>query len=120
MIGEQVVLMASFETAHREESTRQFMAVEREALAAMLVMCANTVREAAHVAAEEEAARMAARAAEATMELAAREEAACEVHELAPQRRHRLNLDRRQAHHACQADGEGSNTVDLGWGDNLL
>jgi hypothetical protein len=37
-----------------------------------------------------------------------------EVHELAIQRRHRWNLARRQA------GGEGSNTVDLGWGDDLL
>jgi hypothetical protein len=44
--------MASFETAHREESTRQFMAAEREALAAMLVVHASAEREAACVAAE--------------------------------------------------------------------
>jgi hypothetical protein len=43
--------MASFERAHHEESTRMFMAAEREALAAMLVVCANAVREAARVAA---------------------------------------------------------------------
>jgi hypothetical protein len=49
--------------AHREESTRQFMAAEREALAAMLVVRANAAREAAY-------------AAEAALELAAREEAA--------------------------------------------
>jgi hypothetical protein len=48
--------MASFETAHREESTHQFM----------LVVRANAAREAARVAAEEEAA----------LDLAAREEAA--------------------------------------------
>jgi hypothetical protein len=42
------------------------------------------------------------------------------VHELATQRRHRRNLARRQAHRARQASGEGSNTVDLGWGDDLL
>jgi hypothetical protein len=76
MMDEQVVLMASFETAHHEESTRQFMATEREALAAMLVVRANAAREAARVAIEEEAARMAARAAEAALELAAREEVA--------------------------------------------
>jgi hypothetical protein len=29
-MDEQVALMASFEMAHREESTRQFMAAERE------------------------------------------------------------------------------------------
>jgi hypothetical protein len=43
-----------------------------------------------------------------------------EVHELATQRRHRRNLARRQAHRARQAGDEGSNTVDLGWGDDLL
>jgi hypothetical protein len=63
MMDEQVALMASFETAHGEESTRQFMAAEREALAAMLVVRANAAREAVRVAAEEEAACMAARAA---------------------------------------------------------
>jgi hypothetical protein len=73
---EQVALMASFEMAHCKESTRQFMAAEWEALAAMLVVRANTAREAARVAVEEEAARVAARAAEATLELAAREESA--------------------------------------------
>jgi hypothetical protein len=55
-MDEQVVLIASFETAHREESTRQLMAAEREALAAMLVVRANTAREAARVAVEEEEA----------------------------------------------------------------
>jgi hypothetical protein len=73
---EQVALMASFETAHCEESMRQFMAAEREALATMLVVRANAAREAARVAAEEEAARVAARAVEAALDLAAREEAA--------------------------------------------
>jgi hypothetical protein len=43
-----------------------------------------------------------------------------EVHELATQRHHRRNLARRQAHRACQAGDEGSNTIDLGWGDDLL
>jgi hypothetical protein len=43
-----------------------------------------------------------------------------EVHELATQRRHRRNLARRQAQHARQAGDEGSNTIDLGWGDDLL
>jgi hypothetical protein len=43
MTNEQVALMASFEMAHREESTRQFMAAEREALAAMLMVRANMV-----------------------------------------------------------------------------
>jgi hypothetical protein len=37
-MDEQVPLLAYFETAHREEGTRQFMAAEREALAAMLVV----------------------------------------------------------------------------------
>jgi hypothetical protein len=49
-----------------------FLAAEREALAAMLVVRANAAREVARVAAEEEAAR----AAEAALDLAAREEAA--------------------------------------------
>jgi hypothetical protein len=51
--------MASFEMAHCEESTCQFMAAEREALAAILVVRANAAREATRVAAEEEAARVA-------------------------------------------------------------
>jgi hypothetical protein len=140
---EQVALMASFEMAHREQSTRQFMAAEREALVAMLVVRANAAREATHVAAEEETARVAARVVEVALELAAREEAAVaeeaaravarakelaeeaarrlrEVHELATQRCHRRNLARRQAHRARQADNEGSNTVDMGWGNDLL
>jgi hypothetical protein len=75
-MDEQVALMASFERAHRKESTLQFLAAKREDLAAMLVVHANTAREAARVAAEEEAMRMAARAAEAALDLAAREEAA--------------------------------------------
>jgi hypothetical protein len=69
---EQVALMVSFETAHREEGTRLFMATEREALAAMLVVRANAAREAARVAAQAEADHVAARVAE----LAAREEVA--------------------------------------------
>jgi hypothetical protein len=43
-----------------------------------------------------------------------------EVHELATHRRHRRNLARRQAQRARQAGDEGSNTVDLGWGNDLL
>jgi hypothetical protein len=43
-----------------------------------------------------------------------------EVHELATHRRHRWNLARRQAQRARHAGDEGSNTVDLGWGDDLL
>jgi hypothetical protein len=46
------------------------------ALATMLVVRANAAREAARVAVEEEAARVAARAVEAALDLAAREEAA--------------------------------------------
>jgi hypothetical protein len=69
---ETVALMASFEMAHREESTRQFMTAEREALAAMLVVCTNAAREVACMAAEEEAARVSA----AALELAAWEEEA--------------------------------------------
>jgi hypothetical protein len=42
------------------------------------------------------------------------------VHELATQRCHRWNLAHRQAIRAYQADDEGSNTVDSGWGDDLL
>jgi hypothetical protein len=42
------------------------------------------------------------------------------VHELATQCRHRQNLARRQAQRALQAGDKGSNTVDLGWGDDLL
>jgi hypothetical protein len=68
---EQVELMASFETAHHEESTHQFMAAEREALAAMLAVRANTAREVAHVAAEEEEAP-----SRLALDLDAREEAA--------------------------------------------
>jgi hypothetical protein len=165
-MDEQVVLIASFETAHREESTRQFMAPEQEALAAMLVVRASVAREAARVGAEEEVVRVAARTAEAALDLAAREEAAIaewaaheaacavaraeeaaaeakaqeemardhhrwdedmaaarrlhEVHELATQRRHRRNLARRQSYYARQAGDEGSNIVDLGWGDDLM
>jgi hypothetical protein len=92
-------------------------------------------------AAAEEVAREVARAVarveeqaeEATTEAAAQEEMAWdhrrwdedmatarhlrEVHELAT---HRRNLARRQAQRVCQAGDEGSNTVDLGWGDDLL
>jgi hypothetical protein len=41
-----------------------------------------------------------------------------EIHELATQGRHRRNLAHRQAIHARQADGEGSNAIDAGWGDD--
>jgi hypothetical protein len=135
-MDEQVALLASFKTAHQEEGTRQFMAAEREALAAMLVVHANAAREAMRVAAKEEAARMAEAACaaareeelteEATADATAQEEMAKdrrrwdddvpvarrarEIHELATQRSHRRNL----------ADGEGSNAVDAGLGDNLL
>jgi hypothetical protein len=172
-VDKQVALMASYEMAHREESTRLFMVAEREALVAMLVVRANAVREAARVAAKEEAARVVARAEEAALEMplgpiwgeaaAAEEtahEAACvvaraeeladeaaaeaaaqeemardcrhwdediatarrlrEVHKLATQRRHHRNLACRQAQRARQAGDEGSNTVDLGWGNDLL
>jgi hypothetical protein len=71
MTDELVALMASFETAHREESTREFMAAEREALTAMLAVCANAAREAARAATEEEVAHVAACAAEAVLDLAA-------------------------------------------------
>jgi hypothetical protein len=68
---EQVALIASFETAHSEESMRQFMAAEREALVAMLMERANAARKVARMAAEEEAVRLAAHAVEAALELAA-------------------------------------------------
>jgi hypothetical protein len=42
-MDEQVALLASFKTAHCGEGTRQFMATEREALASMLMVRANTV-----------------------------------------------------------------------------
>jgi hypothetical protein len=57
MTDEQVALLPSYETTHHEQVTRQFMATEREALLAMLMVRANTAREAACVAAQEEAAR---------------------------------------------------------------
>jgi hypothetical protein len=99
------------------------MAAEQEALAAMLMVCANAAWEVAHVAAREEAARVAEEAAAAVAawveeimeeEAAAREEMArnracwdkdmvaerCarEIHELPNERRHRQLLARRQAH----------------------
>jgi hypothetical protein len=52
------------------------MDAEREALAAMLMVCTNATREAALVAAQEEAAMEAARAAEEASAVAAQEEAA--------------------------------------------
>jgi hypothetical protein len=72
---EQVEQLASFETAHREQVTRQFMAAEREALAAMLAVHANAAREAARVAAQEEAGHEAVRAAEEAAVMAVQEEA---------------------------------------------
>jgi hypothetical protein len=95
MADEQVALLASFETAHREEGTRQFMVAEREALATMLVVRANAARKAARVvdcvaeasaelAAQEEAARAVARAGElakeAATKAAAQEEMARDRH----------------------------------------
>jgi regulator of protease activity HflC (stomatin/prohibitin superfamily) len=68
---EQVALLASFETVHHEQGTRWFMAAEREALVAMLVVCANAAREATRVAAQEEAAHAAARADELAEEAVA-------------------------------------------------
>jgi hypothetical protein len=44
-MDEQVALLASFEIAHHEEGTRQFMAAECEALAAMLVVRSNVARQ---------------------------------------------------------------------------
>jgi hypothetical protein len=77
MSVEQVALLTFFETAHCEQVTRQFMAAEREALAAMLVVRTNTAREASRVATQEEATREAARAAEEAAAVAVQEEAAC-------------------------------------------
>jgi hypothetical protein len=138
MMDEQVALLASFKTAHREQVTRQFMAAEREALATMLVVRTKAAREAARVTKEIVAmvvvARDAARAEELAEEEApsatAREEMArdrCrwdkdmaparrarEIHELANERRHRLRLARRQGRHDRQTDSEGSNAIDAG------
>jgi hypothetical protein len=58
-------------------SHTEFMAVEREALAAMLVVCTNTVREVARVA-EEAAVTSTAWVEEVTMETAMRKEMAKE------------------------------------------
>jgi hypothetical protein len=44
-MDEQVALLASFETAHHEQGTRQFMAAEREAVEAMLVVRSNAARQ---------------------------------------------------------------------------
>jgi hypothetical protein len=52
---EQAVLLASFEIARREEDTRLFMAAEREALSAMLVVRATAAKRAAAEMAAEEA-----------------------------------------------------------------
>jgi hypothetical protein len=79
MTDEQVALMPCFKTAHREERTRQFVAAEREALAAMLVGRANAAREAARVAAEEEAAHVAVRTTEVARVVARATEAALEL-----------------------------------------
>jgi hypothetical protein len=46
---EQAALFALFEIAHHKEAMRQFVAAEREALAAMLVVQANAAREATRV-----------------------------------------------------------------------
>jgi hypothetical protein len=61
---EQAVQLASFETARREEDTRLFMAAEREALSAMLMVRATAVKRAAAEMAAEEAALGAALAEE--------------------------------------------------------
>jgi hypothetical protein len=45
---------------------------------------------------------------------------ACEIHEIASQRRHRQNLARRQANCVCQTDDKGSNAVDASWSDALM
>jgi hypothetical protein len=97
-----VVLLASFETAHQEEVTRQFMVAEREALVAMLVVRANAVREAARLATQENATCAA---------VAVQEEAA---------RAARRNLAHRQANRARQTNGKGPNAIDAGWGDALM
>jgi hypothetical protein len=64
MSDEQAVLLASFETARREEDTRLFMAAEREALSAMLVVRAAAAKRVAAEMAAEEAALGAALAEE--------------------------------------------------------
>jgi hypothetical protein len=61
---EQAVLLASFETARREEDTRLFMAAEREALSAMRVVRAAAAKRAASEMAAEETALSAALAEE--------------------------------------------------------
>jgi hypothetical protein len=96
------------EATHREQVTRQFMAVEWEALSAMLVVRANAARVAALVAAQEEAARAAEEAsAVAAQEKAARtaawaeklaEEAAVAARELA---RDRCRWDKDMATATC-------------------
>jgi hypothetical protein len=40
------------------------------------------------------------------------------IHELASERRHRMNLA--HARRSRQTDSEGSNAVNAGWGDTLL
>jgi hypothetical protein len=67
---EQAVLLASFETARREEDTRLFMAVEREALSAMLVVRAAAAKRAATEMAAEEAELGAALAEESARDRA--------------------------------------------------
>jgi hypothetical protein len=141
-----VALLASFETAYREQVTCQFMTTERESLAAMLVVRANTAREAAHVAAQEEAARMAEGAAAAAQEAARAEEIAEEAtseaaarEEMARTGRARRRTWQRRGVPArstssrtsaatasvwlagrpttrTRPTGEGSNAVDTGWG----
>jgi hypothetical protein len=76
MMDEQVALLASFETAHCEEGTHEFMAAKREALAAMLVVRANAAREAMRLAVQEKAAHVAARMAKAAADATAQEEMA--------------------------------------------
>jgi hypothetical protein len=67
-MDKKVALLALFETVHRE-----FMAAEREVLAAMLVVRANTGREAARLAEEATAWETAQVEEVAAVEVAARE-----------------------------------------------
>jgi hypothetical protein len=119
--NEQVALLTSFEPAHGEQVTRQFMAAEQEAPAFMLLVRANAARKVAQAKEiTEEAASEAAARKEMTRDRArwdkdmATARRAREIHELANERRHRQCLARHQANHARQTDGEGSNTVDTG------
>jgi hypothetical protein len=91
---EQAVLLASFETARREEDTRLFMAAEQEALSAMLMVHATATK----CAAEEMAAKEAALGAALAEEIA-RDRARWEANRAAAR-------NRRDAANAAAADLE--------------